>query len=389
MARGRLRSLVIVAAAFFVGALSIVALLLSQSAHTVLERSADRLGADVIVVSPQSKDAVDKTLLMEVPTDQHIARSSLEAVATVPGVEKVSPQLFLATILGADCCEDQQMRIVVYDPSSDFAVGPWLKGEGLAGLKTGEVVGGSKIFSPLGDGTIKLYGTDLNLVGNLEKTGTGLDATLYMTWDTAEVMAGASEKLAVTSLVIPDDEVSALLVKIAAGVVAQDVATDIWMTVEGVNAFGRSEVFSGLRNEGRAMQIAVLAFAAVVAVMAIVLVVVVATFSVRERRREVGVLRALGATRSRVVTSLTSSSAVLSLAGAILGTLVTLGVAHLFGSSLQSALESRFVLPGAGETLPYLVAVIIGVTLIVTAASALPILRLSTVDPAEQMRERA
>lgn len=389
MARGRVRSLVALVAAFFVGALGIAAILLSQSSHTVLERSANRLGADVIVVSQESTEALDETLLMDAPSDARLPRNDLQAVAAVPGVAKVTPQLFFKSLAGAPCCEGESMQIVVYDPGSDFAVTPWLQSEGLDSLETGEVIGGAGIFALNDRSEIRLYGTTLTLMGNLERTGTGLDTTMYMTWDTAKVLADVSKERAAVPLDLPDDQVSSVLVKIADGASAKDVAEAIRTTVPGVWAVGQSEAFANLREQGRTLGAAVVAFAAVVAVLAIVLVVVVATFSVRERRREIGVLRALGATRWRVVGSLTSSSAVLALAGAILGTLVTVGLVHLFGASLSTATGLPLILPDTGVTAPYLVAVIVGVAVIVTAASALPILRLSAVDPAEQMRERA
>ena len=45
---------------------------------------------------------------------------NLDKIAAIPGVEVVSPQLYLATLTGASCCSVSDMFMIAYDPASDF-----------------------------------------------------------------------------------------------------------------------------------------------------------------------------------------------------------------------------------------------------------------------------
>ena len=57
----------------------------------------------------------------------------------------------------------------------------------------------------------------LTLKGNLEATGIGIDQTLFMTLETAKEMAKASVTTAIKPLVIPDNSISAVLIKVKPG----------------------------------------------------------------------------------------------------------------------------------------------------------------------------
>ena len=57
-------------------------------------------------------------------------------------------------------------------------ISPWLNQAYSGDLGEMEVIVGSDVFIPK-TGIIKVYNQDLRAVGNLEKTGTGLDITVY------------------------------------------------------------------------------------------------------------------------------------------------------------------------------------------------------------------
>lgn len=45
----------------------------------------------------------------------------------IPGVEAVSPQIYLKSMFDAPCCAVSEMFMVVYEPDTDFTVTPWLE----------------------------------------------------------------------------------------------------------------------------------------------------------------------------------------------------------------------------------------------------------------------
>ena len=83
--------------------------------------------------------------------------SKLGEVAGIPGVDAVSPQIFLQTLYGASCCSASEMFLVVFDQASDFTLRPWLDKQLERELERGEVIGVSYISADTGD-HILLYG---------------------------------------------------------------------------------------------------------------------------------------------------------------------------------------------------------------------------------------
>jgi putative ABC transport system permease protein len=113
------------------------------------------------------------------------------------------------------------------------------------------------------------------------------------------------------------------------------------------------------------------------------------TFSmtVLERTRELGLLRALGATRGRVLRLLLAEALVMGVLGSALGVILGLGLAHSLRDVLTaySSVEVvAFQVPTEGLFLA------VGVGIVVTVLAALrPVWRASRVPPVEALRPRA
>ena len=114
---------------------------------------------------------------------------------------------------------------------------------------------------------------------------------------------------------------------------------------------------------------------------------VIFLMSVHDRRRQIGVLRALGATQRFVLLSYMTEAAVLAVAGGLAGAVLAAVVVYFFHDLLVSALGFTILLPSA---LSMIALVIVGllVALVVAAAAAfVPALRASREEPAVSMRE--
>jgi putative ABC transport system permease protein len=91
------------------------------------------------------------------------------------------------------------MFLIAYDPQTDFTISPWLKETVGETLKLGEAVGGTYVFVPEGEQNIKLYGYFITLKANMEPTGTGLDQSMFLTFETARDIARISQTMAKTT----------------------------------------------------------------------------------------------------------------------------------------------------------------------------------------------
>ncbi len=121
--------------------------------------------------------------------------------------------------------------------------------------------------------------------------------------------------------------------------------------------------------------------------MFIVLIGLTTSMATTERRREIGVLRALGATRTTVLQSLLAEGALLALAGGAAGITLAAFAIFLFKDLITRLMGTPFLLP---TPLSLLVLTVGGLALAlvsVTLATLFPTWRISHEEPATAMKE--
>jgi putative ABC transport system permease protein len=126
---------------------------------------------------------------------------------------------------------------------------------------------------------------------------------------------------------------------------------------------------------------------AVILALSLAVIVLVFSMVVNERRREIGVLRALGATQGAVLRSLLTSAVVLALVGAVAGIVLSGLVLFFFRNALTDAFGFPFLFPSAAS---FALLVVIGLAVAlggVLLAAFIPTYRISRQDPALSMRE--
>jgi putative ABC transport system permease protein len=373
--------------ALLLAAFALFTTLVMRGAETSLRLTIDRLGADIVVVPEGSEAKIESALLMGIPARFWMPEGNLQKLAAIRGVEIASPQLYLATLTGASCCSVSDMFMIAYDPASDFTVQPWLKGELGNGLRLGEVVGGSYIAATEGEQNIKLYGYLVTLKENLEPTGTGLDQTMFLTFDTAYDIARKSQVQAESVLVIPPESISAALIKVKPGSDPHDVAIRIMQNVPNVTPIESSNLFQSYRKQMTGLLKSILVILSVTWGLSVVLIGLVFSMAANERRKELGVLRALGATRRFVFQSLLAEASLLALFGGATG-LVVAGLAiFLFRNLIMVSLDIPFLLPSPGSLLMRTGAGLLLALFSVNLAALVPALKISRQDPAIAMRE--
>jgi len=102
---------------------------------------------------------------------------------------------------------------------------------------------------PEGEEAIRLYSSSVSLRGNLERTGTALDHTLFFTFETAAEIARRSHIQAEQPLVIPEDSISAVLVRVQPGVDSRRVALRILRDVPDARPIEGAGMFRTFRGQ--------------------------------------------------------------------------------------------------------------------------------------------
>lgn len=345
------------------------------------------MGADVVVVPRGSVTGVEGALLLGNATNTYLPREVVQRSSEVPGVAVASPQLYLTSMANSSCCSVSLMFMFAYDPATDFTIEPWLKDKLGRELSTGQAVGGSDVFVPEGQRTIKLYGYDFTLQGNLEPTGTNLDQTLFMTFDSAYDMEQASRTRAKMPLPILEDTVSSVMVKVSPGADRKDVAQAIAAAVPGAEAVPAAEMFGSYGSQISGVLRTMLLVVVLTVVLSLALMGLVFWMAVHERRQQIGVLRALGATQSFVLLSYMTEAVVLALAGGLVGTVLASVGLYLFRNLLVSSLGFPFLFPSFGGLLALIVVGLLIALVVVAVAAFVPALRASREEPAVSMRE--
>lgn len=381
------RSWVIFLCALVVAGFALSTTLIIRGAEDSLRLALDRLGADIVVIPEGAELKVENALLMGKPAKVWMPEDNVKKIASIPGVESASPQLYLASLSNASCCSVSEMFMVAFDPQTDFTITPWLKERLGRGLNLGEAVGGTLVFTPEGDQFIKLYGYFITLKGNLEPTGTGLDQTMFITFETAQDVARISRSRAEHPLDIPANSVSAVMVKVPIGGDPQVVAIKILQNVPGVTVLESSNLFRAYRRQIAGLVSVVVVILMIGWALSIALIALVFSMAVNERRREIGVLRALGASRSAVFQSLLAEALLLALGGGTIGLCLAALATYLFRNLLVASLGIPFLLPSIPSLLGLVIGGLVIALLTVAVAALLPAIRISRLDAAVAMRE--
>jgi putative ABC transport system permease protein len=382
------RSGAIFVCAILVAGLSLSATLVVHSAQTGLRRNLSRMGADIVVIpwGTMSQD-FDGAHLVGMMTERWMPRAYMDRIVGLQGVEVVSPQLYLSTIAGSPLSSLPELYLIAYDPVTDFVLKPWLEHEPIGNLRLGEAVGGMAISDPDGDGSIHVYGYPLRLIRTLEETGGDVDQSLFVSFDTAQAILEQVQNQPNPAFEIAPESISTAMVKVRLGHDPHQVAVRMLEQVPGVVPIESTGFFQTQRAQVVGLLRTLLALAGLTWCLATLFMGLVFSLAANERRREMAMLRALGATKTVIVRTLLLEGVTLAITGGLAGIGVTILVVGLFRDQIAGTTGIQILLPPP-LTLAGLAAAGLALAVVSVAVAAwLPASKLSQQEPALAMRE--
>lgn len=296
-----------------------------------IARSFSRMGADLVVVPRATLVNITASLLTVQPTDETLPVGLAERIAATPGVAAVAPQRIVLSVVGG-----RYVNLIAFDPERDFSVLTWLE-QRQPGPLDG-LIAGSRLEPAVGT-TLSVCGRPMNVYGRLGTTGVGpFDESYFLSFDAlAEIVSfcraspGAVQREAKpddahpnvnhADICSPDlalDRASAFLLQLSPGAKADQVRFAL-AQIPDVKIVDGNTVLTSSRQALGTLLIGISVFTVFQLAALLILVSLLFSAIVRERQREIGLLRAMGAKPRQVMTIILTEAGIVTALGGLAG----------------------------------------------------------------------
>jgi putative ABC transport system permease protein len=347
---------------------------------TSVEQGFARMGADLIVVPEKTMVNITSALLTVQPTEESIDWNRYKEISQLNGVERASPQTIYHVPVMAGMPE-HKTNLIAFDPATDFTVMPWLVAREQRPIQVGELISGGRRSEAVGS-EIEPCNTPATIYGKLGRSGIGpFDDSLFAPYETASKLLSTLSAQSQCTPQYSPYRVSAVLVKLKFGSTPEQVRFAI-SRLPGVKVIQGTAIVTATRQSTTALLDAVLGLAVIMLVSSLILIGLLFSAIIAERRREIGVLQAIGARRSDVLGMLIAEATVTTGMGGLLGVLLGCLLLFLFQNSLVyylKTLQMDFLWPPLTQ-----IALAAGVLILLAAAAGL----MSAVIPAWQATKK-
>jgi putative ABC transport system permease protein len=191
-----------------------------------------------------------------------------------------------------------------------------------------------------------------------------------------------------SALQVANGAVSSIAVKVRQGLTVSDFTKQLrrGFVDDPVSVVLPTSMIGSVSN-GLSLLIGIIVvLATLLWILAVGVLALLFSVTLGERRREMGVVRALGATRGWLVLSLLLESGALSLGGALLGAVLATGLYTSFSPLIGISVEMPYLLPSA-STIAALLAMGVALPFVTAAATAaVAVIRISSRPEAVLLR---
>jgi putative ABC transport system permease protein len=361
------------------------ATLFLKSINNALRIGTYRLGADLLVV-PESAEAKAKSALLSgEPTNFLMDRSILDRVRAIDGVKNATSQLFLKPT-SFTCCFNVDVFLIAFDPKNDFTVKPWLEKHLNRTLGDEEVITGRSVPVIPGD-KIPFFGTTFTVAGTMEATGMDFfDRAVFMSLDAAYKMANNSKTRAIQPIDIGRDKISTVLVQVKDDITPDRVAIRIEYAISGVKALASDRIISTVRKQLSGLIKAIVVISSILWFIVLLIMAFAFYMIVNERRREIGLLRAMGANKGHIAAIILNEATLLSAVGGVAGILLGFGLLLSLKDLILQHLKLPYLFPATPELLTLTAGALFFSILTGLLAALLPVVTVLKSEPYEAIR---
>ena len=310
-----------------------------------------RMGADLGIVPRGTLVNITSSLLTVQPTDETLAVDLSTSLRAIAGVARVTPQRIVPVLV-----DGQPANVIAFDPAQDFTVLSWLENRHPVPISRTDLIVGDRLPGQVGQ-NISLCGKPLGIYGRVGKTGVGpFDGSYFLTFDgltdlvtfcrgsgaKTDPQAGTPRGGAGLGHSGPDvcptdlqpNRVSAFLLQLSPAAKIERVKFAL-AQLPDVKVVEGNTVLTSSRQALSSLLIGIALFTALQITALLILVSLLFWAIVQERYREVGLLRAMGATPNHVMAIILGEAAIITglagLAGLVFGAALLMAFARSLG----------------------------------------------------------
>ena len=345
-----------------------------------------RLGADIMLVPKGEREKAENMLLEGSRSNFYFEGEVYEKVQSIDGISDSTSQCFLKS-LSADCCSSE-VQIVFFDPESDFVVGPWIETEYKQKLSGDAVIVGSDIVSE--DGKIKLFGQEYAIASQMARTGTALDRSVYFSTDAkAELLRNAEEKGSfLTEEQKKGDILSSIFINVDGSHTTEQVIDSAHKTIGDIfDVVYPKKLHESLSGSLGKITGVVNVISLSLGILLVAILLIINSIIMKGRKSEIALLRVLGHKKKDLIRKLLSEMGLISLAGALGGSLLGALIVIPFGRYIGKSLDMPYLGPGIASVLVQILLIVGIVILIVFLASVFYIIHTTNTEPYLALRK--
>jgi len=375
------RNLATIACFAFVAGTILAAGFLVAGAQMGVQQGLDRLGADMIVIplDPYARNA--GFFMTGQPSSLYLDESVTNDVLATPGVLAVSPQAYAGTLLSVPWCQ-YSVHVMGFDPKTDFTIKGMVTG--MPDLQANQVIVGRFVQGNVGS-SIDIHGQNFTIVGRMAATGFSTDYSVFVTLEEAYRLAADSQS-GMDPFPLQPGKISVVLVKADREIGIDPVL--YWVTVmnPGVLVYPMSKLTWQVGDQLMVTTQTLYLTVTSVILVSLPLVALIATMGTNERRREIGLLRAMGATKSYVFRLFFTETVLLAFLGGIIGVVGASLCLAWFQETLSQSLQIAFLWPSLPVVLSQISIALMIAILLAGGAAIWPALQASKLEPYDAIR---